>query len=125
PGEGESELSFADFVTYATETAHQRVNAHWSVQDDLLTMPGLALNLIGQVENFARDIVRVLDHVGADPELRRHAQVPRRASIHQSWPSYYTTDLANRVYRTYERDFDRFRYSPAIPSAPVREAVQA
>lgn len=115
-------LSFADFVTYATATASLRVDPHWGLQDDILTMPCLALNHIGRVETFSSDIVQVLDHVHADQRLRDVAVMPLRASPHHSWPVYYTQNLANRVYGAYERDFDRFGYPRAI-SIAQREAA--
>jgi hypothetical protein len=31
-------------------------------------------------------------------------------------PSYYTADLGDRIYRAYERDFDRFKYPKTIPA---------
>ncbi|MGD9768024.1 MAG: sulfotransferase family protein [Pseudolabrys sp.] len=110
PGEGMDELDFADFVTYAAETAVCRLDAHWEVQDDIVAMPGLTYDLIGRVETFDRDIVPVLDHIGADATLRRGAHIPLRTSARMSWQDYYTPDLARRVRRAYERDFDRFGY---------------
>jgi hypothetical protein len=107
-------LTFAEFVTYATATASLRVDAHWQLQDDILNMPYLALDFVGRVETFARDIVRVLDHVRAEPSLRRAAIMPLHSSPHLSWPLYYTGDLADRVYGVYERDFDRFGYARSI-----------
>ena len=116
-------LTFADFVTYATATASLRVNAHWSLQDDILNMPGLALDFVGRVETFTRDIGRVLDHVRADQRLRQAAVIPLRASPHHSWPLYYSQNLADRVYRAYESDFDRFGYPRAISFAPRNSAA--
>jgi hypothetical protein len=115
-------LTFADFATYATATASLRVDAHWGLQDDILGMPRLALDFIGHVETFARDIERVLDHVRADRLLGQAALMPLRASPHNSWPLYYTQSLADRVYRAYERDFDRFGYPRAISFAPSKSA---
>jgi hypothetical protein len=43
--------------------------------------------------------------------------MPLRASLHHSWPVYYTPSLADRVYRAYERDFDRFGYARTISFA--------
>jgi hypothetical protein len=116
-------LTFADFVTYATATASLRVDAHWSLQDDILNMPGLALDFVGRVETFTRDIGRVLDHVRSDQRLRQAAVIPLRASPHHSWPLYYSQNLADRVYRAYESDFDRFGYPRAISFAPRNYAT--
>ncbi len=114
PGENADELSFADFVTYATATAATRLDAHWQVQDDILDVPGLIYDVIGRVETFNKDIMHVLEHVNADAALRRNARIPVRASAHRSWQDYYTPDLTRRVRRAYERDFDRFGYRFAL-----------
>lgn len=103
-------LSFAQFAEFASATAHQRLNAHWNLQDDLVHMPGLELNLIGRVERFGEDFRRVLDHVGAAGRPIQFIEARYNTSPHLAWQNYYTPPLAKRVYRTYERDFDHFGY---------------
>ena len=103
-------LRFSDFVNFATATALTRVDAHWQLQDDLLSMPGITLDLVGKVENFANDFRRVLDHAGVEEPLLSEAIRPLNASDHEGWSTYYTRELADRVYQAYERDFDRFEY---------------
>jgi Sulfotransferase family len=103
-------LTFCDFVTYASALAHSRVDAHLQSQDDILTMPGIALDFVGRMEQFSEDILRVLDHIGAVNGIRGNAVVPTNASRHGPWTDYYTPALLDRVYRAYERDFDRFGY---------------
>lgn len=112
----EATLSFADFVHFAAATAERRVDAHWQLQDDLISMPGIALDFVGRAERFHVDVERVLDHVGAAPTrpaVLRHFNV----SKHEPWTNYYTRELADRVYRAYERDFDRLGYARAITPA--------
>ncbi|MGB8628730.1 MAG: sulfotransferase family protein [Xanthobacteraceae bacterium] len=116
PKGADSTLSFPQFVQFAAATANRRLDAHWHLQDDLLTMPGIKLDLVGKVESFAEDFASVLDHAGAGVRLRQIADVHFNASQHQPWPNYYTAGLADRAYRAYERDFDRFNYSRTIPA---------
>ena len=68
-------LSFADFVVFAAATAKARHDIHLQTQDEILSMPGITLDLIGKMENFDGDFVRVLDHVGASDEIRREATI--------------------------------------------------
>jgi hypothetical protein len=103
-------LSFAQFAEFASATAHQRLNAHWNLQDDLLNMPGLELNLIGRVERFAEDFRRVLDRIGSARWASQFIGARHRASQHFAWQDYYTPQIAKRVYCAYECDFDRFGY---------------
>jgi len=108
-------LSFDEFINFATMTAQDRVDAHWHLQTGLLEMPGIELNLVGKVESFERDFMRVLDHVQASDALRADASKPANVSHHIDWRSYYTNELANRVYKAYELDFERFQYPRRLP----------
>jgi hypothetical protein len=109
-------LSFDEFINFAAMTAQDRVDAHWHLQTGLLEMPGIELNLVGKVESFERDFMRVLDHVQASDGLRADATKPANVSDPIDWRSYYTNELANRVHKAYELDFDRFQYSRKLPS---------
>jgi hypothetical protein len=111
-----SALSFNQFIDLATMTAKERVDAHWHLQADLIDMPGINLNLIGRVEFFARDFMRVLDHVRASDALRVDAVKPINPSHNGDWEHYYTSELADRVYKAYEIDFDRFEYPTKVAS---------
>jgi hypothetical protein len=108
-------LSFPQFVEFATATADQRVDIHWQLQYDFATVPGLPLNLIGKVESFQTDFARVLDHIGVNNEARaQYLQQAVNPSSHEPWQAYYTDALAARVYRAYERDFDKFGYPRTV-----------
>ena len=111
PAGSDRTLSFAEFVVYAASAAKGRHDIHLQVQDDILRMPGIELDLIGKVETFDVDFVRVLDHLDASDDLRREAAIPINESHHDDWATYYTPELADRIYRVYERDFDRFGYA--------------
>jgi hypothetical protein len=69
-------LSFSDFVTYAGAFANRRVDAHLQAQDDILAMPGIALDFVARIERFPERIVRVLDHIGAANGIRGDAANP-------------------------------------------------
>ena len=92
-------ISFKEFVTFVTATAKDRIDAHWTPQSIITDMPGITLDLIGKVETFAHDFSRVLEHVHADPAMRTHSVLPFNASDHDDWRVYYTTELANMLYR--------------------------
>jgi hypothetical protein len=110
-------LSFPQFVEFAAATADRRVDAHWGLQDDVLTMPGIELDFVGKVEKFHEDFSHVLEHVAPDAELEKAIRQRLNATRHQPWPKYYTPALAKRVYRAYERDFDRFGYRRGLKAA--------
>jgi hypothetical protein len=114
PAGADRTLSFPEFAIFAAATAKARHNIHLQAQDDILSMPGIKLNLIGKVETFDADFARVLDYVDAGDAIRRESAVAINESHHADWPDYYTRDLADRIYRAYECDFDRFGYAHAI-----------
>jgi hypothetical protein len=109
-------LSFAEFARFASATANRRLDPHWQLQSDLIGMPGVKLDLIGKVEVFDKDFARVLDHAGAGDHVRRVSDIHLNSSQHRPWQSYYPGDLADTVYRAYERDFDQFAYPKTIPT---------
>ena len=104
-------LSFSEFVVFAAATAKARHDIHLQAQDIILSIPGVELGVIGKVESFDADFGRVLDHLDASDEVRREAAIMINESHHNDWPAYYTHELADRIYRAYERDFDRFGYA--------------
>ncbi len=117
-------LPFPVFVEMAIATCLMRIDPHWSLQDDLIDMPGIALDLIGKAENFERDYARVLAHVGAGKAdghgaSKTAADNANASTMNSSKRSkcrdYFDDALAKRVYRAYERDFDRFAYPAALP----------
>ena len=111
-------LTFAEFVVFLAAVATSRCDIHFQTQDDILSMPGIALDFVGKVETFAQDFARVLEHLGASETLRHEATLPMNESHHDHWASYYTHELADRIYRAYECDFDRFAYPRAYTSVP-------
>lgn len=113
-------MSFSDFVTYAAAVAQARKDIHLQVQQDIVTIPGIKLDFVGKVESFESDFTLVLDHLKAADDARREAQTPANESNHDKWPNYYTRDLADRIYRAYEQDFDQFCY-PRVLAQSVSE----
>jgi hypothetical protein len=109
-------LPFSDFVTFAAAMAKCRCDKHIQAQGDILSMPGIRLDLVGKLEPFSEDFVRVLDHLGAHQRVRLGAMSSiRNRSERGHWPEYYTDDLADCIYRAYQCDFDRLGYPRALP----------
>jgi hypothetical protein len=114
PKNADQTLSFADFVHFVAATADDPIDMHWQPQDDLLDLPGVSFDFIGRLETFGQDFVRVIDHVGGDQALAKAVEVHFNKSRRRDWRDYYTGTLADEVYRTYERDFDRLAYPRSV-----------
>jgi len=114
PKNSDQTLSFADFAHFAAATADRRIDAHWQLQDDMLSVSGIGFDFIGKVESFSQDFARVMEHVGPDHARVEAVNAHFNKSRRQSWRDYYTSALADQVYRAYERDFDRLFYPRAV-----------
>jgi hypothetical protein len=110
PKGADQSLSFADFVTFVTAAA----DGHMQPQSKILNIPGVKIDFIGKVESFNADFARVLDHLNATNNDRREAAMAVNESHHDDWTTYYTPELADRIYHAYERDFDQFSYQRSI-----------
>mgnify|MGYP005855749599 CR=1 FL=1 len=107
-------LPFPVFVEMAVASCETRIDPHWSLQDDLINMPGITLDLIGKVENFDTDFARVLAHASMDERVAV-GQTTMNVSRRSRCRDYFDDALAKRVRRAFEKDFDRFRYPAALP----------
>lgn len=116
PVGADKSLSFADFVAFACTTSTWRIDKHWQSQSDIVDLPGVAFDLIGKTETFAKDFERVLDHVDASDEVRHAAMPPLHTSSRRRLADYFTPELADTIYRAYERDFDQFGYARTLPA---------
>ena len=80
-------------------------------KDDILSMPGIKLDLIGKVENRP-DSARILDYLNASEDVRREASVALTEPLTMIGRRS-TPELADRLSRLRDR-FDRFGYVRAI-----------
>jgi hypothetical protein len=93
----------------------RRLNAHWQLQQELVDGPAIPLDFVGRLESFDSDFSRIFDHAGAGEALRSATRQPVNTSTRRPWSDYYTAELADLIYRAYERDFDRFGYPRSLP----------
>jgi hypothetical protein len=107
-------LPFPVFIEMASATCLMRIDPHWSLQDDLISMPGITLDLIGKAETFDEDYQRVLEHVGKAKSIAS-SKTTMNVSKRSQCRDYFDDALAKRVHRAFEKDFDRFGYSSALP----------
>jgi hypothetical protein len=110
PAGPDQSLSFADFVNFVARASDPHKDNHLHAQSSILALRGLKLDFIGKVESYCSDFRRVLEHVDACDEIVRDSAAAVNASHHDAWDRYYTKELSELIYRTYEADFDQFKY---------------
>src|SRR3974377_1977991 len=123
-GPGRS-LTFADFVRFVGDLPSARRDSHVQAQSAILDIPRLRYTFIGRVETFDTDFARVLDFLNVSHAVRREASKPinqshqkdRTTTSTTDCTTYYPPELANRVYRAYESDFDNYAYPRTLPNA--------
>jgi hypothetical protein len=82
--------------------------------DYLAIRSGITLDFIEKVESFSEDFARVIEHARVSRQLREVIGARITMSQHLPCQDYYTSALSDRVYRAYERDFDRLRHPRTV-----------
>ncbi len=103
PGELDQFHNFVDFV--ATQEI-ENCDIHLRQQSSLIDLN--SIDFLGRFENLGADIATIFNAIGlTQPELGwKNRSLGRR-----DYRDYYTDDLAEQVYRIYERDIRIFNYT--------------
>ena len=82
-------------------------------------MPPEKFDIIGRLETLPKDMARVLELIGRDPDLARSLGEPHPLEASQPYKitgatkkraEFYTPQLATTVRRLYGADFEAFGY---------------
>ncbi|XOZ32265.1 sulfotransferase family protein [Halomonadaceae bacterium KBTZ08] len=102
--------SFPDFIRYL-ETKGLYSNAHWAPQTELLTLPAHHYHLLGRTEDLENTLSIVFSNLQPKYQLDAPITAKRQTmGASKRLSEYYSPDLADRVYRLYENDFETFDY---------------
>ena len=108
------EISFPHFVKKVAQIPDHLSERHYQSQYFLLARDGkLSMDYIGKVENINEDWERLALKYGFEPKL-----IHKKSSAHleegpRDYRLYYTKELAELVYKRYEKDFLYFGYTDA------------
>jgi hypothetical protein len=112
-GEGKS-LSFEDFIRYSCLVADKDIEKHVALQTKLINIPGLKLGFVGKFENFQTDFMKVHEKINTPDYLIEKLKQTKNNSSRSHFSEYFSTELANEVFKSYELDFNEFGYSRKI-----------
>lgn len=99
---------------------------HWRTMSDCVLWGSIDYTHVLRTESLAGDLQRLLDHIepghDAASMLRRNT---RNVSLPYDWKSLYGEELADAVYRMYQKDFVNFGYARDSwePSRPAPAAT--
>jgi hypothetical protein len=106
-------VAFGDFVRFIAESQEPRVvyDGHWNLQTAVLLPDVIAYDVIGRFETFVDDFTAVLRRIDAPPGVLTLAAEVTNSTPQLPLVAAYDRDLAEIVYRFYERDLETFGYN--------------
>jgi hypothetical protein len=109
------DFTAADFLDYL-EAGGIMDDPHWARQADLVFVPITTLDFVGKVENLDRDLDHITSRIfGSAATMRKVA--PSAAKSRAAFDSVLQPEVAARIRRLYEYDFDKFAYSADVSKA--------
>ena len=102
---------FDAFVRYVAQLPDVERDGHWRSQTGVLCLDLVDYGFLGRFERLEHDLATVLRSLGAPDELHERLDVVVGASARLPAAAAYDDALAQRVYETYEADFETFGYA--------------
>lgn len=100
-------ITWDEFLCFL-EQGGLRLDTHWALQSEILTMPLSQFNFIGKIENFESDFNHVQQSIFGSVVLIEEWR------FHSSGGLKDMLDVTDadkkRIYKIYESDFDNFKY---------------
>jgi chondroitin 4-sulfotransferase 13 len=112
PGGGEGEaIGFATFLAYVESQPSGRRDHHWDDQHQVLLMHRIDYTRWFRLEGeFEAGLAHIFDRIGlTGPAMQRILATQKNVSPRDEAP-VFTTELAARTLRLYQRDFALFGY---------------
>lgn len=108
----EAPVPFATFLSYIESQQEGQRNQHWDTQTSVLCCEKVSYTHIHQIETgMVQGVTQILQPLGVSPEwIRQQLSRPANASGRPASP-VLNSELADRVFNLYEKDFERFGYS--------------
>lgn len=105
-------VSFDEFVNFITQQDPYQHDRHWLSQYTTMRPDLIDYDFIAKFESLHSDLMKICDITSQSEEARQALAIHlNQSNWGASWKSYYTEELANKVYTLYAKDFETFGYS--------------
>ena len=106
-----SSLPFATFVDYVESQAEGARNHHWDAQSVVLATDLIHYDRLYTLENDYFDgMLQIFSELGLSREWLSERLAKPLNKVERPDEQVYTTELADRVFRIYQNDFEQFGY---------------
>lgn len=103
-------ISFEEFINFVCDQNPKCMDTHWQPQTLQLSWDFIKYDFIGHLENFEQDIQYVLQRVDAPQYIYHLVKEKRNSSQKQGKQILWTDELADKIYKKYQADFEAFGY---------------
>lgn len=104
------EVSFAQFVDVVCKQEPFDMNPHWNLQSDQILIDHIDYDFIGRFEKLDQDFEYIRSRLFGN-EQPGLTQSKNRTGSSASLADFYTGDLAEKVYKKFQCDFENFGYA--------------
>jgi hypothetical protein len=108
------QFSFADFVEAICDQEPRKMNIHWRPQVINTCYELVEHDFVGRVESFANDMQRLSEAINLPIGDLAASNI---TNVNHHLDAYYTPEIADRVYRKFQDDFEAFGYRRELPGA--------
>lgn len=107
-------LSFEEFVNAVIEQPVGVMDGHWRTQYYATFQEGIDYDFIGRFENFEKDLKKAIKQTNIDFDKYYSVQDGHATKASEQLNSYYTPELAEKIYQKFKIDFDYFGYDKEL-----------
>ncbi|NES81690.1 MAG: sulfotransferase family protein [Moorea sp. SIO1G6] len=103
-------VSFQEFINFVCDQNPQCMDVHWQPQTLLLNCECIKYDFIGHIENFEQDVRYIFDYINAPKYMYHLINKKINSSQKEGKPIAWTDELADKIYKKYQADFQAFGY---------------
>ena len=107
---------FHDFVSWLQDGGLSR-DKHWDLQSKVLLLPLEKFDVVVRIENYSEEMRQLLSFRKLEVSSADTLRHTKGTGASKHVQSFYTPEIADKVYRMFEADFDALCYPRSPPTA--------